>query len=42
MFNFRGQKNPANTISSALSNVGNLSPSLNNHGSSSPQPFSVN
>ncbi|KAJ8679989.1 hypothetical protein QAD02_015776, partial [Eretmocerus hayati] len=36
-----GQKAPANTISAALSNVGQLSPSLSNHGSSSPQPFSA-
>lgn len=36
-----GQKAPASTISAALSNVGRHSPSLNNHGSSSPQQFSV-
>lgn len=37
-----GQKAPANTISAALSNIniGSQSPSLSNHGSSSPQPFS--
>ncbi|XP_033222956.1 PDZ and LIM domain protein Zasp isoform X9 [Belonocnema kinseyi] len=34
-----GSKAPAGTISAALSNIGPLSPSLSNHGSS-PQPFS--